>query len=229
MMSQYPVVDERPISAIDALKDNWPNFKDTLPLALGVPALLCIVPSVLTLIPMAIVGVVLGISAATKNDSLAFGLIPVAVLFILLFAAIYNAIRVGWVNITLKLARGEDCSLGDLKESLPWFKDFFLLNFAVGLLTLLGSILFLAPGIFVAVRCAFAPLLIIDENLAPMEAIRRSNELVKGQSWQVLLYFVAYGLTNTIGSMVPIIGMISPIATMGYFDMTLARIYYLRK
>jgi hypothetical protein len=54
----------------------------------------------------------------------------------------------------------------------------------------------------------------------------RSNELVTGYSWQILIYHCLYFLAGTVGGFIPVVGSI---AVMGYFDMTLAKIYVLRK
>lgn len=73
-----------------------------------------------------------------------------------------------------------------------------------------------------------APFLLIDENLGPIEALVKSNELVTGQSWQIFIYFLAYGIINFVAGSIPLLGIVLSVAVMGYFDLALCRMYLQR-
>ena len=83
----------------------------------------------------------------------------------------------------------------------------------------------LIPGVFFAVRTSFAPYLVVDKNLGPIEALKESNEMVTGYSWQILLYIVLYGFTNIVTGCIPVVGAA---AAMGFFDLLLTRLYRYR-
>jgi uncharacterized membrane protein len=100
--------------------------------------------------------------------------------------------------------------------------------FLVGVGTTLFSLLLVIPGIFFAVRTSFAAFLVIDEDLAPLEAMKRSNDLITGYSWQILLYHGLYTFANIVLGIIPVIGMVLPLASMGFFDLALAKIYLYR-
>jgi hypothetical protein len=220
----------RDTSIVDIVRDTWPSFKDYWTVALGMPALLCYVPFLLVGIPAGIVAfVVMGASAAMKSSAVSMAMIPVVIVACVCFAAVYNVIRVGWARATLLIAQGQGASFSDMKAGMPWFINFLIVNCVIGIATAIGTLLFIVPGILIAARCSFAPLLVIDENLPPIEAIMRSNQLVTGYTWQMCFYYVAYGVANLIGGLIPFVSIVAPVAVMGYFDLALARIYYLRK
>src|SRR5204862_6902693 len=54
-----------------------------------------------------------------------------------------------------------------------------------GLAMLAGFIAFVIPGIWLAVSLYFASQAVVAEGHSPMDALRRSRELVRGQWWRV--------------------------------------------
>jgi hypothetical protein len=59
---------------------------------------------------------------------------------------------------------------------------------------LVGFILFIVPGIYVAVRCYFATQAAALDGLAPAAAMRRSGEVVQGSWWRTLGCLLMTGL-----------------------------------
>jgi len=113
-------------------------------------------------------------------------------------------------------------------KSTTWLLNFVIVMFIIGVGTAIGGILFVVPGIIFAIRTSMAPFLIVDENLGPIEAIVKSNELVTGYSWQLFIYFLAYAVINFVAGSIPLLNMVLPIAVMGFFDLALCRIYLMR-
>lgn len=214
------------ISCIDVLKETWPSFQDNLKVTLGIPAVLVTVPMAVVGIPAGIIALIAALSAAATKLPMMPMLVVIGVGTCVCFAVAYNAVRAGWTVAILALAANEEATFSDIKMGMPWFVNFLLVNLIIGVATTAGGFLFIVPGIFVAVRASFAPFLVIDEDLGPIEAIMKSNELVTGCSWQVLLYHVLYGLANFVGGFIPFVGAIP---VMGYFDLALGRMYLLRK
>ena len=66
------------------------------------------------------------------------------------------------------------------------------LLYAVAVLA--GFILFIVPGIYVAVRCYFATQAAALDGLAPAAAMRRSGEVVQGSWWRTLGCLLVTGL-----------------------------------
>jgi hypothetical protein len=69
-----------------------------------------------------------------------------------------------------------------------------------GLATLAGFVAFVVPGIWLAVSLYFASQAVVAEGRSPMDALRRSRELVSGQWWRVfgigILFSVMIGVVG---------------------------------
>ena len=222
----------RNVACFDILKETWPTFQSNLGVTLGIPVVLISVPFFLVIVPVSIIAFVVAMVAgmyASDKTIAVWSLLPVGLFGALAFAMVYNAIRVGWTKALLKLARGQETTFGDVKTGMPWYWNFLWVNMLIGIATVVGGFCFIVPGLFIAVRASFAPYLVIEENLGPIEAIKRSNELVTGCSWQILLYHLLYFVANAVAGFVPLVGMVLPVGVMGYFDLTLTKIYLIRK
>ena len=72
---------------------------------------------------------------------------------------------------------------------------FFCVEVVLGLAIGLGTLLFIIPGIFLAVRWMFAPLIAATENTSFVESFRRSWQATSGNFWKlILLGIVAIGI-----------------------------------
>jgi hypothetical protein len=75
-----------------------------------------------------------------------------------------------------------------------------------GLATLAGFVAFVIPGIWLAVSLYFASQAVVAEGHSPMDALRRSRELVRGQWWRVFGIGIFFSV---------LIGVLSGIVTAG--------------
>ncbi|MBY0547500.1 MAG: hypothetical protein K2W95_09425 [Candidatus Obscuribacterales bacterium] len=210
---------------VAVLKETVTPFKENIAILMGGCCLMLYVPFLVIGIP---VGIVAFLVALMAGDSKIFIFIPLTIVAMVLFAAGYNLFRVGWTRILLKIVDGQRASIADMREAMPWFVNFLLCCTLIGLATGLGTCFLIVPGIYVAVRTAFAPFLVIDEGLGPIEACIKSNDMVTGYAWQICLWGVIYGLTNMIASYVPFVGLALTPAVTAFFDLTLAKIYRTR-
>ena len=82
--------------------------------------------------------------------------------------------------------------LGDvLKIDLTQFAIFFAVEVCVGLLVGLGTILCIIPGIFLAVRLIFAPIIAATEDVTFSQAFSRSWDMTRGHFWSLFLLGLA--------------------------------------
>lgn len=216
----------------DLFKQGFNIYKDNLFVSIGGAALLCYIPGLLVALPACIVAFMVagGTAMLTKGNEFAsvLAVLPVALIAALVFAVVYNLIRVGWTRICMKLNKGEPATFGDFAESMPWFVNFLICCVIIGFATTIGACLLFIPGVFIAVRTAFAPYLVVEKNMTAIEAIMKSNELVTGYSWQILGYLIALYVANMIAYNIPIVQFVLGPAIMAYFDVVLARIYLMR-
>ena len=80
------------------------------------------------------------------------------------------------------------------KAGLEFWSRMFVTRFVVGVVLIVGFLLLVVPGIYLAVRLAVAEPLILAEEVAGLDAMRRSWDLTKGKFWRVLGWLVVGSL-----------------------------------
>ncbi len=120
-----------------------------------------------------------------------------------------TVVKCGWMLYCLRASRGEDTgSFETLFSCFKQFGRFVVAELLMELFTLLWMCLFIIPGIVAAFSYTQTFYLMLDDpSLSPLEAIRKSKELMRGHKaeffvlelsflgWQ-LLSLLLYGLLN---------------------------------
>ncbi len=133
----------------------------------------------------------------------------IAIASTVIYLAFQMFLTAGFLTILLKT----------LREEGPSFKDFFnkqryIIRLAVGYLlysivVLIGFVFLIIPGIFLASRLHFFDFLIIDKDMRPVEALKKSYEITKGYTWKIfLLLFVAAPFFFILGAMAFFVGIL---------------------
>ena len=84
------------------------------------------------------------------------------------------------------------------QEARTYVGAYFFVSFLAGILVLLWSLLFIIPGIIYGVFYCLAAFALILENHRSMAALKRSQELIKGYWWAVVLRYLAVGLITLV-------------------------------
>ncbi len=98
-----------------------------------------------------------------------------------------------------------------LKKSLPLFWKYLGWAILSGIIVGIGFVLFVVPGVILAVMLCFSMYVLVLEGVSPIGALKRSGELVKGFWWTVFARLVvvgifamalsiAYGMINNLGT-----------------------------
>lgn len=127
----------------------------------------------------------------------------------------------GQTMIMLKLARGEQATLGELFGGGRFFLRMVLCSIIFGIAVVLGIILCIVPGIIVALALSPFAMVLIGEDLPGIESLSRAWELTKGNRLTLLvLGFAGTGiailglLACGVGLLVaiPLIAMMNTVA-----------------
>ncbi|MEK7287777.1 MAG: hypothetical protein AAB091_04380 [Elusimicrobiota bacterium] len=123
--------------------------------------------------------------------------------------AIINIVVLLWAQGALYLAlfpnpkmssNAEPRSLGSVAVgALGLMFPLVLVNIFYSVVVFVGTILLIVPGIWLAIKYSFAPLLLAVEDHSAFTAFGRSNELVKGRWWGVFFRLGVIGLTAGAG------------------------------
>ncbi|HON80255.1 MAG TPA: hypothetical protein PK544_17325 [Spirochaetota bacterium] len=130
------------------------------------------------------------------------------------------------VGIVAKMSRDEEVSMTEIFK--PEYRKnmgeyFLVLGFMMaGIMA--GMLFFYIPGFVIMVAWMLAPLLVIDKNMTPIDAISKSNVMTYGKKWVIfgslvllqILGFIALFIGTFIFGKIPAIGgFLSFIWTIG--------------
>ena len=124
--------------------------------------------------------------ATAENATLTTGLLGgslIAALFSVLFYGAITA-RIGAVIKGGDIDFMESIKVG-LRRMIPLILCFLLYSIAFGI----GIFLFIIPGIILGLSLVMGPYLVITEDLGPIDALKRSHNLVWGNWWRTAIIF----------------------------------------
>jgi uncharacterized membrane protein len=161
-------------------------------------------------------------SGFSYSYSAGFGAASIAVLVLggLVVLVLIGAIQSAYVGTLLDIANGEQVEIGSFFKPRN-VGSVVLGALIVGVLVLIGIVLCVLPGLAVAIFTIFTSILIVERNLAPVDAIKTSIDIVKANFVQVLLACVIAGAISAVGYALCGIGLIvaAPVAAL-YFVYT---------
>lgn len=126
----------------------------------------------------------------------------VAVVYALAMLVLGGVIGLGYRRYCLNLIDGTEAEFGDLFSQFSRFLDAFVLYLLMGLFTFLWSLLLIVPGIVAAYSYSMAPYILLeDPGCTPLEAIRRSKEMMDGCKLDLFvleLSFIGWSLLSAL-------------------------------
>lgn len=202
-------------------------FQENIGIILGGTAITLILP-MLVMVPVGIGIAVMGGNLGDANNvdpAKIIPLISVGGIGVLVTLIVYFLVKIGFTSILLKIAKGERPSISEFTSNLGYFGNFFGAAFLSGLVVAFGLVLLIVPGIFLGCKLIFAPLLVIDKNMGPIEAMKESWNLSEGQFWKIFLAALAYTVVNLIVGLIPFLGMIGQFLTFPYYELAICALY----
>lgn len=122
-------------------------------------------------------------------------------------------VQMGLTRITLKYCDNREGELKDLISTFPLFFKYLLGVVLYSLIIIAGLVLLIVPGIIWGIRYQYVGYLIIDQNLDPIEALKKSSEITSGSKWDLFLFNIILGLINIMGFLFLIVGLFVSVPT----------------
>jgi len=132
-----------------------------------------------------------------------------SMLYILLniLTFVVNAIiGMGLIKIFLEFIDNRKPKFSDLFYVKP-LVNFILASLIRGVIIFIGFILFIIPGIIFSIRLQYVTYLIVDKNLPPVESIKKSWEMTKGNTWNLFFFGILLFLVNVLGAIILLVGL----------------------
>jgi hypothetical protein len=98
-----------------------------------------------------------------------------------------GVIGYGVLYACLKSARGDSLQIKDVFEAFRNYWNAVLVFFLVGVITAIGSVFLIIPGIYFACKLSFTPYLVVDRKMKAINAIKESWRLTNGHFWKIFL------------------------------------------
>jgi len=141
------------------------------------------------------------------------GQILVLVLVTVASGPIYTIFMAGLFRYYLKLIRGESAGVGDAFSGFgSSIGQLVLLSLVLNVLTLIGYLLCLVPGIYLAVAWFFSIPLVIDRQMNFWEAMELSRKMVNKHWFLVFAFLLVYGLLSMAGLIACCVGIFVTLA-----------------
>lgn len=150
-------------------------------------------------------------SLAGKEPPISLSLVLIVISFAV--AIVKLIMDLGFIKITLKLHDNRSAEIKDIFGSAGLFWKYLGGVILYNLIVLGGVILLIIPGIIFATRFQFYSYLIVDQGLGPIDALKRSWTITKGQVINLLLLGSLIILLNLVGVLVLLVGLLATIPT----------------
>jgi uncharacterized membrane protein len=94
----------------------------------------------------------------------------------------------GFVTTALKACRGQPTSFGDVFSGGRYFGRMLVGMIVSFILIAVGMVLCIVPGIIVALGIGLYNMLIVDQDMAGVDAVKKSWEMTKGHKLNIFLF-----------------------------------------
>jgi hypothetical protein len=134
-----------------------------------------------------------------------------------LLALAIEVVQVGvalaMVRVALKLHDGQPVDLERPGALVGDFFTYLLTSVLYGLIVAGGLVLLLVPGVIWGLKYGFAPFAVADEKRDPVEALRESSRLTRGEKGRLFGFALALFGVNLLGVLALGIGLFVTIPT----------------
>ena len=129
--------------------------------------------------------------------------------FGLLSQLVQIVISLVWIRFALAVVDGRPI---DLQQLLPddtrTFFNYVAASILLGLMVFFGLLLFVVPGVYLALRYGFAGYVVADRRADVLDAFHRSAEITRGARGKLLLLALALLGLNAVGALAFGIGLL---------------------
>lgn len=128
--------------------------------------------------------------------------------------ALSTLIAMGWIALFIKVHDDPaSASLSDLWHPQR-FWSYLGTTILLGIIVVVGFVLLIVPGFMALTAFMFAPYFILDKGLGPIEALKASARITKGNRLRVFALIAATSLVSLLGAIALLVGLLVAIPLM---------------
>lgn len=126
----------------------------------------------------------------------------------LFWLTISGPISYGIIWLFLKTVRNENPDIKDMFAAFNTnYWNVLVANLLTSVVVILGFVLLIIPGIYLACKLAFVPYLIMDKQMTLSEAFSTSWDMTKGYGWTIFAMGLVSILIGIAGILLLIVGI----------------------
>ena len=115
-------------------------------------------------------------------------------------------IGMGLIRISLEFIDKAKPKIRDIVYYKPVVR-YVLASIITGIVVILGLVLLIIPGVILAIRLQYTTYLIVDKNLGPIEAIKKSWSVTRRNTWNLFFFGILLVLINILGVVCLLVGL----------------------
>ena len=143
------------------------------------------------------------------------GSIIVSIIGWFLSLIVTAAIQSAYIGGILDIANGQQVSMGSFFRP-RYIGNVIIAGLIVGIVTTIGFILCIIPGVIASIMLMFTVVTLLDRNLSPVDAVKSSFDLSKANFGNVILAWLVLIATFIVGALLCGVGLLvaAPVATL---------------
>ncbi len=185
-------MNKRTFSIKEALGFGWETAKENL----GFFVMLLLVAALIYLIPWSV-------ALLLSERGFLWSSMGVSMVDFVLTAIIW----MGIIKISLNFYDKKESEIEDIVSPYYLFFKYLLASIVYFIIVILGFVLFIVPGIYLAIRLWFFDYFIIDKEMGPLDSLKSSFHATKGNVLKLLLFLILMGVINILGVLLLVIGL----------------------
>lgn len=127
------------------------------------------------------------------------------------------AIQSGYISGVLDIANGQQVSVGSFFRPRS-IGQVVIAGLIVGIITTIGLFLCVIPGLIASIMLLFTIVALLDRNLSPVDAVKASFDLSKGNFGSVFLTWLVMAVTVFVGALVCGVGLLVAIPLVALIE-----------
>lgn len=183
-------------SYTEAVNFGWSTFQKNIPFFI-----------VLTIINISLSAISFTFSGQLEKNSSAQWQLSIGQNIIGLF------LSVGTTKILLDFVDKGKGDLSDLYKQYRLFLNYFFATIIYTVVVIVGLILLIVPGVYLALRFSQYSYFIIDKKAGPMEALKLSSQATKGAKWNLAVFALIIVALNVLGALALLVGLLATVPT----------------
>lgn len=127
---------------------------------------------------------------------------PGSFIIVLASMIVSTLFSIGMYRIALKIEEGITPTTDDFKSDLDTFLSVIWVCIISGFFVVLGMILFIIPGIYVACRLSLTTFVVLNKNIKGFNAVKESWRMTKGNTFKIFV-LVLFSILITLIAVIP--------------------------